>query len=113
MAARALAQTAGSTPAPATQIIHHHTPERGRIMGTTYETRAEAVLREITLPLNESGIVTAEDFDVEAIADEVIAHVPGDFVVDMDGREYQYEGRCVLAADHDEFWASVARHERG
>ena len=64
---------------------------------TTYATRAEAIQREIIDPIEANGtdIARAEDYDIDAIADEVL----GDYA---DGYE--------LKVDLDEFWRIVERH---
>lgn len=65
---------------------------------TTYTTYEEAVQREIIEPLGE----WVEDFDIEAIADEVIVSVG-------EGVNYRFtleEG----FEEHDTFWGVVAKH---
>lgn len=59
-----------------------------------YTTRTEAIAREIVEPI-EAGDATAAEFDVEAIAGEVLG-----------GYDEGYA--CVVEAE--EFWAVVARH---
>jgi len=65
---------------------------------TTYTTRDEAVEREIVAAIEAAGpdVARAEDFDVDAIAREVLS---------TDER-----GRWYLAVDSDEFWRSVEAH---
>lgn len=60
---------------------------------TTYSTRDEAIEREIVAALAEY----AADYDIEAIADEVL----GDY-----GEGY------VCKVDTDTFWEVVAKHDR-
>lgn len=62
----------------------------------TYTDRHDAIAREITEPI-EAGDATAAEFDIDAIADEVIAF-------DAGTRTYS----CTV--DPAEFWAIVARH---
>lgn len=75
---------------------------------TRYSTRPDAVAAEIIEPL-EVGESSAAEYDVEAIADEVIVHIE---VRDSHGNEVLtssgYEIREDL--DHDKFWAVVAKH---
>lgn len=61
----------------------------------TYVTRNEAIEREIVVPIT-NGDALASEFDIEAIADEVLT---------LDAR-----GRYVLATDVDAFWETVERH---
>jgi len=72
-------------------------------MGKRYDTRDEAIEREIVEPIEASGIVedARAECDVEAIAREVLDAAPGP------GGYY-----WTNAADHDTFWQSVARHEQ-
>jgi len=67
-------------------------------MTTTYTTRDEAVEREIVAAIEAAGpdVARAEDFDVDAIAGEVLA---------VDER-----GRWHLAVEPDDFWRSVEAH---
>lgn len=73
---------------------------------TTFTTRDEAVTRLIVEAIDASGEVTADQYDIDAIADAVL---------DTDDR-----GRWGMAAgyvdedgygDAEAFWAVVARHE--
>ena len=64
----------------------------------TYATRQEAIDREITDSI-DAGDAHSEDYDLDAIADEVIDR-------DEDGRYY-------VKADFDAFWAAVAKHDKG
>jgi len=64
---------------------------------TTYATRAEAIQREIIDPIEASGEVSdaRAEFDVDAIADEVLGdHAAG----------------YAPIVDADEFWRVVERH---
>lgn len=63
---------------------------------TRYATRDEAILREIVEPI-EAGDASADDYDVDAIADEALA---------------DYEGGYALRVDVEEFWQIVERHAR-
>ena len=62
----------------------------------TYSTRTEAIQREIVEPI-EAGDANAAEFDIDAIADQVI----GD-----------YSDGFTLLVDTDEFWEIVAEHAR-
>lgn len=66
---------------------------------TIYTTRDEAIQREIIDPIEASGEVAdaRAEFDVDAIADEVL----GD-----------YEAGYASRVDADEFWRIVERHAR-
>ena len=68
-------------------------------LGTTYTTRDEAIEREVIAPI-EAGDAGREEYDVDAIADDVLATVRTE-----DGG-YGY----ALALDGLGFWASVARN---
>lgn len=59
-----------------------------------YTTRTEAIAREIVEPI-EVGPTSADEFDIEAIADEVLG---------------TYEQGYACLVDADDFWAAVARH---
>lgn len=61
----------------------------------TYTTRTEAIEREIIEVIN-AGDASANDYNIEAIADLVI----GD-----------YEGRYALKVDESDFWSIVADNE--
>lgn len=65
---------------------------------TSYTTRDEAIQREIVAAIEANGtdVAVADEFDVDAIADEVL---------DTDG-----QGRWYVAVDDDEFWRAVERH---
>ena len=62
---------------------------------TSYATRDEAITREIVEALGAD----AADYDIDAIADEVL---------DTEGEGTAY--RYIMAGDVDEFWAAVERH---
>lgn len=57
---------------------------------TTYDTRTDAIRREIIEPLGEY----AQEHDVDAIADEIIIAGDNGFTIDQDA----------------DFWAIVANH---
>lgn len=66
---------------------------------TAYSTRNEAIEREI-IAVIEAGDANRDEFDIDAIADEVI-----DQVITETGRvTYQ------ATADTADFWAAVERH---
>ena len=73
----------------------------------TFDTRAEAVYRLIIEAIDASDENTSAEFDVDAIADEVLdtdgdgRWGMSDDYVDTDGYE-----------DTEAFWATVARHHR-
>jgi len=73
-----------------------------------YTTRDEAIAREIVEPI-ENGTATADEFDIEAIAEETLA-----FKVDHDehGNELVLTAGYEQIVDADEFWTVVARHAR-
>ena len=60
----------------------------------TYTTRDEAIQREIVEPI-EAGDAEIRDYDVEAIAEQVI----GD-----------YDDGYALTVSESEFWGVVAEH---
>lgn len=68
-------------------------------MNPSYTTRDEATARKITAPLEASSVIsdTHRDFDVDAIADEVLAFDP----------ETQ-SFRCVATTDM--FWESAQKY---
>lgn len=70
-------------------------------MTPSYTTRDEAVAREIITRLEASPVISDahRDFDVDAIADEVLAFDPE-----------THSFRCV--ASTDEFWKSAQKHAR-
>ncbi|MDO4243820.1 MAG: hypothetical protein Q4C85_08715 [Actinomyces sp.] len=69
-------------------------------MNPTYITRQDAIEREIIAVLDAAGGETSSsDYDVEAIADEVLEAVG-------QGVNYGY----TVAVSEDEYWAAVARH---
>ena len=69
---------------------------RGSLMTCTYTTRTEAIGREIIEPI-EAGAATAEEFDIDAIADHVLD---------------DYEGGFACRVEHDEFWRIVIDNAR-
>lgn len=63
----------------------------------TYSTRDEAIEREIVDAIEAGVVIDARvEYDVDAIADEVL----GD-----------YDDGFACMVDHDVFWASVEAHE--
>ena len=66
---------------------------------TAYSTRNEAIEREIVTAI-EAGDATRNEFDIDAIADEVIEQV----ITETGQVTYQ------VTADTDDFWAAVERH---
>lgn len=76
-----------------------------------YETRDEAVLREVVEPIEATGVVkdAYEHYDVDAIADEVVVFCAG-----RDGNygvcRCRRSGYVVDGAV--DFWAVVEQHER-
>ena len=61
---------------------------------TTYTSRNESIAREITAPLGEY----ADEFDIDAIADEVLETIG-------EGNEYRYQAR-----EDVDFWEIVEKH---
>lgn len=66
---------------------------------TAYSTRNEAIDREIIAAI-EAGDATRSEFDIDAIADEVIDQV----ITETGQVTYQ------VTADTADFWATVERH---
>lgn len=66
---------------------------------TAYSTRNEAIDREIIAAI-EAGDATRSEFDIDAIADEVIDQV----ITETGQVTYQ------VTADTNTFWAAVERH---
>lgn len=64
-------------------------------MARTYTTRSEAINREIVEAIN-AGDASAEEYNIDAIADAVL----GD-----------YEDGFALKVDESEFWNIVAENE--
>ena len=64
-------------------------------MARTYSTRNEAITREI-IDVIESGDVTRDQYDIEAIADAVIG---------------SFEDGYALQVDEPSFWGIVAANE--
>lgn len=76
-----------------------------------YETRDEAVYREVVGPIEATGVVenAYEQYDVDAIADEVVAL----YIGYGGGHGVYQDTRPSYAVDETvDFWAVVARHER-
>ena len=69
---------------------------REPVSDVRYESRAEAVLREIIEPIEATGEARRDEYDIDAIASAVLA--------DAD------QGYALLV-DHDEFWSVVSEHE--
>jgi predicted Zn-ribbon and HTH transcriptional regulator len=63
---------------------------------TRYVTRKEAIDREIVEPI-EAGEATADQYDIDAIADAVLG-------------DYEQGFACIV--DHDEFWIAVERYAK-
>lgn len=63
-------------------------------MARTYTTRSEAITREIIEAI-ESGDVTSDQYDIDAIADAVIG---------------SFEDGFALKVEESEFWDTVAAH---
>lgn len=63
---------------------------------TRYITRDEAIAREIIEPI-EAGEATAAEFDIDAIADQVLG---------------SYDDGYACQVEHDEFWKIVADNAR-
>ncbi|MGO4984976.1 hypothetical protein, partial [Collinsella sp. Sow4_E3] len=78
--------------------IHSHKGYRrkDKNMNATYSTKNEAIAAEVIAVIN-SGMADADDYDVDAIADEVL----GDYG----------DGYALQVEDAD-FWAIVAKHAR-
>ena len=66
-------------------------------MNGTYTTRDEAIEREIIDPIEASGIASRDEYDIDAIAAEVL----GD-----------YDAGFASQVDADEFWDIVARNAK-
>jgi hypothetical protein len=64
---------------------------------STYSTRDEAIEREIVVPIEATGVATRDEYDIDAIADEVLGGA---------GDGY------ALTVDTDGFWAAVEKHAR-
>lgn len=60
---------------------------------TRYTTRTEAIAREIIEPIEAGGNATAAEYDIDAIADQVLG---------------SYEDGYAAQVEHDEFWQIVA-----
>lgn len=65
----------------------------------TYTTRTEAVDREIIDPV-ENGDASAEEYDIEAIADELVK-------IDTTGIDPKY----YVDVNEDIFWETIANHQ--
>lgn len=75
---------------------------------TLYTTRQEAIEQAIAPALGEFG----EDYDIDAIADEVLVWHDGYGANPAHPNDYWLgaQGYTVIE-DDDEFWAAVERHE--
>lgn len=62
-----------------------------------YVTRQDAIYREIVEPI-ENGEATADEYDIDAIADAVLG-------------DYEQGFACIV--DHDEFWSAVEKNALG
>lgn len=76
-----------------------------------YETRDEAVRREIVEPIEASGVVkdAYEHYDVDAIADEVVVLCIG---CDEGYGVHQDTRPGYVVDEAADFWAVVERNER-
>jgi len=63
-----------------------------------YTTRDEAIEREIIAAIEAGGVAGRDEYDVDAIADEVLGG---------------FEDGYAVKVDDDEFWQAVERHELG
>ena len=63
---------------------------------TRYTTHTEAIQREIIEPIEASGVATAAEFDIDAIADQVLG---------------SYEDGYACQVEHDDFWQIVEQHQ--
>ena len=63
---------------------------------TRYTSRDEAITREIIEPI-EAGQATADEFDIDAIADQALG---------------SHEDGYACQVEHDEFWQIVADNAR-
>lgn len=70
---------------------------------TTYSTRTDCIENEITDIIEASGVASADEYDIDAIADELVVMEP------MDER---HECGYRVDADEDELWACVARNAK-
>ena len=78
-------------------------------MDKIYSTFDEAVFREIIEPIESTGEATQDDFDIDAIAEEVIQYQQE---FDSQGRERVDEAGYFLAVDTETFWKTVERFAR-
>lgn len=62
-----------------------------------YESRGEAVLREIVEPIEATGEASREEYDIDAIAAQVLGDADLGF---------------AMMVESDEFWSTVAEHQR-
>lgn len=79
-----------------------------------YTTRNEAIDREIIGPIEDGANIedAYADYDVDAIADEVLEWVDG---YDADKNMYNLNKQGYRLAediDHDDFWDSVMRNAK-
>ena len=70
---------------------------------TTYSTRTECIESEITSTIEASGVAKADEYDIDAIADELVV---------MEPMDEHHECSYRVDADEDELWACVARSAR-
>lgn len=82
-------------------------------MTTIYTTHTDAVDAEIIAPIENGGEGTREEFDIDAIAEEVIEwtseEVPGQpGVINANTAGF----RLREGLDTEGFWAIVAKHAR-
>lgn len=66
-----------------------------------YETRSDCVDNEIIEPIEATGVASAEEYDVDAIADLLVHTVYTEGNVPL----------WYVSAEEDEFWGVVSEHE--
>ncbi|MDM4761900.1 hypothetical protein QT381_02635 [Galbitalea sp. SE-J8] len=71
----------------------------------TYSTRTEAIAREIVAAIEGSQSAAVDEFDIDAIADEIIAPVVAE---EGPSAGYITGYRCTVTPD--EFWTIVEKH---
>lgn len=62
-----------------------------------YATRNDAIFREIVAPIEATNEALHDEYDIDAIADEVLGH---------------HEAGYALQVDTETFWKIVEKHER-
>ena len=76
-------------------------------MSTIYSTRDEAIEREIVVAIEATGEATRDEFDIDAIADEVLIWEDGAGTA----HPLNHQGYRVTD-DTDFFWAVAQKHAR-